>query len=119
MNPFVQAAIGGALGATCRLALTRAMPAAWQATILANLLGCLAMGVVAAGVAHRWGPDWAPLLMAGLLGGFTTFSAFSLEAVSLWERGQGAGALAYVGASVLLSLAAVAAGLALGREIWA
>ena len=61
----------------------------------------------------------APLLMTGALGGFTTFSAFSLDAVTLWERGQHGLAAGYVAASVLLSLMAVTAGLALGRGIFA
>ena len=119
MNPYLQVAIGGAIGATCRFALYRLMPLAWQATLLVNVLGSFAMGLLAAAFAHRFGNGWAPLLLTGVLGGFTTFSAFSLDVVTLWERGQGAGAFAYVGASVLLSLAAVVAGLALGRGIWA
>ena len=51
-----------------------------------------------------------------MLGGFTTFSAFSLDALTLWERGQPAAALAYVLASVILSLAAIAAGFFLSRS---
>lgn len=119
MNPFLQVAIGGAVGATCRYALYRALPLAWLATLLVNVLGSFAMGLLAAAFAHRFGKDWAPLALAGVLGGFTTFSAFSLDVLSLYERGQGGGALIYAGASVLLSLAAVAAGLALGRGLWA
>lgn len=119
MNPFLQVAVGGAIGATCRYAMYRAVPVAWLATGLANVLGSFLMGLLVALLTHRLGTAWAPLLLTGLLGGFTTFSAFSLDVLSLWERGQGAGALAYVAGSVLLSLAAVMAGLALGRGIWA
>ena len=54
--------------------------------------------------------------MTGILGGFTTFSAFSLDALTLWERGQTLTAFTYVAASVILSLAAIAAGLALARS---
>ena len=61
----------------------------------------------------------APLLMAGFLGGFTTFSAFSLDALKLWEGGLSAQAAAYVAASVILSLAAVALGAALARSVGA
>jgi CrcB protein len=57
----------------------------------------------------------APLLMSGVLGGFTTFSAFSLDALKLYQNGQPLQALLYVAASVLLSLIAVALGAALTR----
>ena len=97
MNPFLQVAIGGAIGATCRFALYRLMPLAWQATLLVNVLGSFAMGLLAAAFAHRFGNGWAPLLLTGVLGGFTTFSAFSLDVVTLWERGQGAAAFALFG----------------------
>jgi CrcB protein len=53
--------------------------------------------------------------MTGVLGGFTTFSAFSLDAISLWERGQGTAAFVYVAGSALLSLAALFAGMMLAR----
>ena len=85
--------------------------------ILIGLLLSYIGGVVTGG--QKGLVDIALFSGIGLLGGFTTFSAFSLDVVTLWERGQGAGAFAYVGASVLLSLAAVVAGLALGRGIWA
>jgi CrcB protein len=55
--------------------------------------------------------------MTGLLGGFTTFSAFSLDAVTLWERGETMQAAAYVAASVVLSLAALMAGLFVARTL--
>jgi CrcB protein len=57
--------------------------------------------------------------MTGVLGGFTTFSAFSLDALTLWERGQAGLAAAYVAASVVLSLAAIAAGLLAARSLFA
>lgn len=119
MNPFLQVAIGGAVGATCRYALYRIIPVGWAATLFVNVLGSFAMGLLVALLAQRLGHAWAPLLLTGILGGFTTFSAFSLDVLVLWERDQGMLALIYVGLSVLLSLAAVMAGLALGRGIWA
>ncbi|TGN68442.1 CrcB family protein [Paracoccus liaowanqingii] len=123
MNPFLQVAIGGALGSVCRYGIYRLVPPHWAsvglATGLVNVLGSFAMGLLAALLAHRLGHAWAPLLLTGLLGGFTTFSAFSLDTLAMWERGQGMIALTYVAGSVLLSLAAVMAGLALGRGIWA
>ncbi|MEE2859315.1 MAG: fluoride efflux transporter CrcB [Paracoccus sp. (in: a-proteobacteria)] len=123
MNPFLQVAIGGAAGATARYAVYRAI--AWHgpgfpiATGVVNVLGSFAMGVLAMALAMRLGNHYAPLLLTGVLGGFTTFSAFSLDALTLWERGQIWGMATYVLASVVLSLAAVVAGLALGRGIWA
>ncbi|MCT4333431.1 fluoride efflux transporter CrcB [Paracoccus sp. YLB-12] len=123
MNPFFQVAIGGAMGATARYAVYRAI--AWHgpgfpvATGVVNVVGSFAMGVLAAFMAYRWNNHFAPLLLTGLLGGFTTFSAFSLDALTLWERGQHVGAAVYIIASVLLSIAAVVAGMALGRGLWA
>ncbi|WP_410218816.1 fluoride efflux transporter FluC [Paracoccus sp. (in: a-proteobacteria)] len=123
MNHWAQVAIGGAIGASCRFAVYRAMPPHWAslglATGLVNALGSFLMGLLAMLLAHRLGQGWGPFLLSGLLGGFTTFSAFSLDVLTIWERGQGAVALAYAAGSVLLSLAAVVAGLALGRGIWA
>lgn len=123
MNPFLQVALGGAMGATARYAVYRAI--SWHgpgfpiATGVVNVLGSLVMGLLVALMAHRWHNHYAPLLLTGLLGGFTTFSAFSLDAMTLWDRGQGYGALVYVAGSVILSLAAVVAGVAIGRGLWA
>lgn len=123
MNPVIQVALGGAVGATARFAVYRALP--WHgpgfpvATAAVNILGSFAMGFLAALLAHRWGNDYAPLLLTGILGGFTTFSAYSLDALTLWERGQITMAMVYIVASVVLSLVAVFAGLAIGRGSFA
>ena len=119
MNPFLQVALGGAAGSVARYGVSRAALSAFGPgtplpTLAVNIAGSFAMGLLAALLVQR-GQDWSPLLMTGLLGGFTTFSAFSLDAVTLWTRGHQAAAAAYVAASVLLSIAALAAGLALGR----
>lgn len=122
MNNFLQVAVGGAVGATARYGVTilagrlTTLP---LGTLAVNVTGCFAMGLLAAGLAFRGGQDLAPLLLTGVLGGYTTFSAFSLDTLTLWERGAAALALGYVAASVLLSLMAVTAGLALGRGIFA
>jgi CrcB protein len=120
MNPYLQVAVGGAIGSVARLGIYRAIPAPgfpW-ATFAVNVVGSLVMGLLSALLAQRGGA-WAPLLLTGILGGFTTFSAFSLDALTLWERGQGASAAIYVAGSVLLSLLAVLAGMAMGRGIFA
>lgn len=110
------------MGATVRYAVYRAIPLHGPgfpvATGGVNVLGSFAMGMLVAFMAYRWNSHYAPLLLTGLLGGFTTFSAFSLDAVTLWERGQAAGALIYVFGSVILSIVAVIAGLAVGRGLW-
>lgn len=119
MNPYLQVAIGGAIGSVARLGMYRTIPVQGfpLATFLVNVSGSLVMGLLAALLARRGG-DWAPLLLTGILGGFTTFSAFSLDALTLWERGQGALAAFYVAGSVLLSLAAVFLGMTIGRGLF-
>ena len=87
--------------------------------LIINVTGCLAMGLIAGWLAFRsqqgWSQDVRLLLTTGVLGGYTTFSAFSLDFATLWERGAHLHAAAYVLASVVLSLAAVFVGLALVR----
>ncbi len=123
MNQFLQVALGGALGASARLGVNilagRLVPGFPLGTLTVNLLGCLAMGLLAATLALRAGQQIAPFAMTGVLGGFTTFSAFALDAVTLWGRGAGALAAGYVALSVAGSILAVAAGLALGRMVLA
>ena len=112
--------VGGGLGSLLRFGvyrLGRALDLPWG-TLIVNVTGGLAAGLVAGWLLSREGGPAAPaylFLMTGLLGGFTTFSACSLDAVLLWQRGQGAAAAAYVLASVLLSIAGVAAGLSAAR----
>lgn len=119
MNPLLQVALGGAAGAVARYGVNRAATVAFGpgfpvATLTVNVVGSFLMGLLVVALATR-GNAWAPLLLTGVLGGFTTFSAFSLDTLTLWERGQHGLAAGYVVLSVLLSLAAVGAGLTLGR----
>lgn len=88
-------------------------------TLFVNVLGSFAMGLLAVCLMERFGSlRLAPLVLTGLLGGFTTFSAFSLDAVYLIERDRMADAGAYIGGSVALSIVALVFGLWLGRQIW-
>lgn len=107
------AALGGALGSAARAGVGLVAPWPWG-TLLVNAAGGLLMGLLAARLAPGTPAAW--FLMTGALGGFTTFSAFSLDALRLWGEGRAGLAALYVGLSVALSLAACAGGLALGRS---
>ncbi|MCU4182355.1 fluoride efflux transporter CrcB [Bosea sp. BH3] len=119
---FLGAGIGGVLRHGVNLAALRWPLASFPyGTLAINILGSGLMGLVAGWFAFRAGegtPHGLRLFLAtGILGGFTTFSAFSLDAVLLWQRGETAAAATYVVGSVLLSLAALVAGLALVRAL--
>lgn len=119
-------ALGGAIGAVLRYQLGRSMTA-WLgpaqvgalpwATLAANVIGCLAMGALFGWLARHGGAteQLRLLLGVGLLGGFTTFSAFSLEMMMLIERGQAITALTYALISVLAGLVALYIGLIIMR----
>ena len=117
-------AVGGAIGSVLRYyvsqwALRLAGPAFPWGTLTVNVVGCFVIGVFAEMIIRRFdaSPDLRLLLITGFLGGFTTFSAFSLDAVSLFERGAVVSGAVYIVASVGLSMAGVIAGLALMRAI--
>lgn len=113
---LLQVALGGALGASLRYLSVTAIGAP-IGTLVVNVLGSFVMGVLFIALANR--TQTMPFLMTGILGGFTTFSAFSLDALKLWQSGQIPQAAAYTAASVLLSLLAVALGAALARGAFA
>ncbi|MCB1396038.1 MAG: fluoride efflux transporter CrcB [Rhodobacter sp.] len=122
VTTLLQVALGGAIGASGRyltgLVAIRLMgPGFPWGTLAVNVLGSFVMGVVVVVLGHLSANRFAPLLMTGVLGGFTTFSAFSLDALTIWERGQQGLAAGYVAASVILSLGAIVAGLALARSL--
>lgn len=125
MNPVILVMSGGAIGAGLRFGLSRALPVSdggwpWP-TFAANILGGLAMGVLAVWIL-RGDNSAEPLRLfvgVGVLGGFTTFSAFSLEMARMIERGQLGLAAGYALASVLLALGALFAGMTAAKAIWA
>ena len=110
--------LGGGLGAAARHGVNRAAlamlgPGFPWGTLIVNVVGSLAMGLLIGALAAVPGGTSQHLrlfLATGILGGFTTFSAFSLDALTLYERGQVGTALLYVGGSVTISLLAIAAG---------
>ncbi len=113
---FLGAGIGGALRHGINIGAARLLGTGFPwGTLTVNVVGGFAMGVLAGWLALKAGEGWTQsvrlFLATGILGGFTTFSAFSLEAVLLWERGQMGAVIAYVLASVVLSIAALVAGL--------
>ncbi len=115
-------AVGGATGSVFRyatgLAATRLMgPGFPWGTISVNVAGSFVIGVFVEAIARRFNASEPVrlLLVTGFLGGFTTFSSFSLDSIALLERGQAGLALLYIAASVGLSLLAVAGGLMLAR----
>lgn len=100
------------------LALRLLGPAFPYGTLAINVVGSAAMGVVTAVfvLGHLEAQDLRLFLTTGVIGGFTTFSTFSLDAVALWERGQPLAAMLYGLASVVLSLAVLAASMVLMRR---
>ena len=112
-------ALGGVLGSLGRFGVAEAF-GLWDgqgiplATFSVNMAGCLAIGLIM-GSGWAEGAAWRrPFLVTGVLGGFTTFSAFAVQALRLSEESP-LSAIAYVAASLILGLVAAAAGLAIGR----
>ena len=120
MGGFVAVGLGGALGAAGRygislLPLKSAFP--WL-TLLTNVLGALVIGFLVGVTADsNVSPNTVLFWKTGVCGGFTTFSTFSLETLRLLEGGQTAAGLLYAGASVVLCVAGVYAGEALGKAL--
>ncbi|MBY5772648.1 fluoride efflux transporter CrcB [Rhizobium leguminosarum bv. viciae] len=117
-------AVGGAIGSLLRYyvgqwALRLMGPAFPWGTLAVNVVGCFVIGVFAELIARKFNAsvELRLLLITGFLGGFTTFSAFSLDAISLFERGEAVAGGIYIAASVGLSMAAVMTGLAVMRAL--
>ncbi len=124
MVHLIYVALGGAIGASLRhlvnLASLRMLgPNLPWGTLAVNVLGSFVMGLFIEFLARRLGgsPELRLLVATGLLGGFTTFSAFSLDFAGLWERGAVSTAFLYAAGSVVFSITALFAGLALGRAL--
>ncbi|MGE0371775.1 MAG: fluoride efflux transporter CrcB [Gammaproteobacteria bacterium] len=124
MNQVLVIALGGAAGSVFRYWTSlgahhlfgRGFP---YGTLAVNVLGSLAIGLLYVLLVERGslGPEWRAALITGFLGGFTTFSAFSLETLLLFEQAEHLKAILNIGASVLLCLAAALVGLYAGRQL--
>jgi CrcB protein len=114
MNYLVFIALGGACGAVSRYLMTSWVRQLWDGyfpvgTLLVNILGCAVAGVtyVVMIERHLAHPNWQAIVMIGFLGGFTTFSAFSVETITLFDTGHAMQALLYaVGSTVSCVLVA-------------
>jgi CrcB protein len=122
MNAWLAVALGSALGGVARHGVARLwpmVPGAWPvATMSVNIAGSFAIGLLAALFMARGSGDTARLFwMTGVLGGFTTYSAFALETVTLAAAGAAGRAAFYVAATVALCLVAAVAGRTLGLAL--
>jgi len=124
MNAYLAVAIGGAIGATGRYMISTLMlrlmgPGFPWGTLTVNVIGSLVIGVMVHLLAVRYNLShtWQLFAVTGILGGFTTFSAFSLELGLMIERHQIMNAALYATGSVLAGVLALFAGLYLGRSI--
>ena len=123
MTAFLVVFLGGGIGAALRhgvnLAMARLVGTAFPyATLFENVTGSLVMGLLAAYFAFKGDASqhWRLFLTTGILGGYTTFSAFSLDVALLYERGELGLAALYIALSVALSIGGLFAGLALVRN---
>ena len=124
--PWLLVFLGGGLGAAARhgfnLFAARLLGTGFPwGTSIVNVVGSTAMGLIVAWLAFKAGAGWSQhfrlFLTTGILGGFTTFSAFSLDAVMLWERGAHGTAVLYVAGSVVISIAGLFLGMAVVRAL--
>ena len=124
MNMLLAVACGGALGAISRHLISSQF-LRWAdggfpwGTLIVNIAGSFFLGLLVEYLAQHWSApqEIRGFLIVGMLGGFTTFSAFSLDAVLLLERGSLGPAFAYICGSVLLSIGGLFAGLLLFRQV--
>jgi CrcB protein len=126
ISPYLLVFVGAGLGGVARLLLNNAGPK-WfgydfpWATMLINVTGSILMGLLVGYLAFKAGGNWTQpvrlFLATGVLGGYTTFSTFSLEAVTLIERNAFGEAAVYIGGSVALGIAGLFAALALMRVL--
>lgn len=121
---FVYVAAGGAVGAVGRYGVER-LTGMWlghgfpYSTLIVNIVGSFVLGIVIETSALAWSPspELRAMIVIGMLGAFTTFSAFSLDTVTMITRGETIPAALYVAASVFASIGALWAGMAMTRAV--
>ena len=121
---FLQVGLGGAIGAMLRFGVGIAMlrvtgPGFPLGVLSVNVVGSFLMGLFVVYAFQKDIEHLNPFVLTGILGGFTTFSAFSLEAFTLYERGEIAQSITYIALSVVLSIAALIAGVFIARSAFA
>ena len=119
---FIQVALGGAIGASLRYASVLGAARIFGTgfpigTLLVNILGSLLMGFLVVLLDQKGWVSFGPFLTVGVLGGFTTFSAFSLEVFNLFQRGEPLALISYISLSIVLSVFALVLGIAIGRYL--
>ncbi|MBL4806866.1 MAG: fluoride efflux transporter CrcB [Rhodobacteraceae bacterium] len=122
MPIILQVGLGGAIGAMLRYGSVKSVVQLLglgfpYGTLFVNVVGSLIMGALVVYLLEKTNGRLSPFLMTGILGGFTTFSAFSLDAVGLMEKGRLMAAMIYMGGSVVLAVAALFAGMALTKAL--
>ncbi|WP_417808556.1 fluoride efflux transporter CrcB [Thioclava sp.] len=123
LTTVLQVALGGAIGASGRYLLGVGMMRSFGpqpmplGVLTANILGSFFMGALIVFLGAKQLTHWNAFLATGMLGGFTTFSSFSLEAYRLIERGQTGMAAAYIALSVLAALVGLFAGVSMMRAV--
>ena len=121
---YISLVFAGGSGALLRYLLGRVtINLGWAAlpfgTLIANVLGCFLMGFLSWVIVDKWhfSPQAQTIVLTGFLGGFTTFSAFSLETVNLLQQGESVKAFLYVGLTVVLCIFVCIAGIALAKQM--
>lgn len=124
MQSLIYIALGGGLGAVARHLVSEASKryagtSFPYGTMTVNILGSLLMGLLIGWlVTKQAGENLKLFLATGFLGGFTTFSAFSLDAINLLERKAYTPFMLYVGGSVIIAIMALWVGLTIARKVW-
>lgn len=124
MQPWLVVFIGGGAGSLARFYLSSALyqylgKSFPYGILIVNVVGCLMMGFLAILLFHKFGGDGIlrPALLVGFLGGFTTFSSFSLDALEMLQEGHIGKGVLYIGLSVVLCLIATAVGAWLAERL--